>query len=152
MIDKNLRKIAPTGLRDPGARKKLEFFVPGDESASKLIASARFQTPRGTPKKLPFFMGTFLGTFWALPGRSWGHRDIFGVPRGVRKRAGTINFDAPDRPWESLGRFGRPESILGAILGRFWMPQGTPGSDFALFFDTDFHADLSSVASLLSTS
>ena len=87
-----------------------------------------------------------------LPGRSWGHRDIFEVPRGVRKRAGTINFDAPDRPWESLGRFGRPESILGAILARFWMPQGTPGSDFTLFSDTDFHADLSSVASLLSTS
>ena len=71
-------------------------------------------------------MGTFLGTFWALPGRSWGHRDIFGVPRGVRERAGTINFDAPDRPWESLGRFGRPESILGAILGRFWTPIFTP--------------------------
>ena len=90
-------------------------------------------------------MGTFLGTFWVLPGRSWGHRDIFGVPRGVRERAGTINFDAPDRPWESLGRFGRPESISGAISGRFW-------SEFALFFDTDVHSDLSSVASLLSTS
>ena len=114
------------GLCEPAVRKKLDFFAPGGESASKLIASARFQTPRGTPKKLPFFMGTFLGTFWALPGRSWGHRDIFGVPRGVRERAGTINFDAPDRPWESLGRFGRPESISGAILGRFWTPIFTP--------------------------
>ena len=79
-IDENRRKIAPTGLRDQAVRKKLDFFVPSGESASKLIASARFRTPWGTPKVSLFFTRTFFGTLRAFPGRS---RDASGTLRIV---------------------------------------------------------------------
>ena len=46
-IKENRRNIAPMGLRDQAVRKKLDFFIPGGESAAKLIASARFRTPWG---------------------------------------------------------------------------------------------------------
>ena len=123
-IDKHRRKIAPTGLRDPAVRQKLDFFALCGASASKLIASARFRTPRGTPKKPPFFTGTLFGTVWVLPGRS-------------RAASGTLRII----PASSLGALITPKTLPGAILGRFWKPRRLPGSDLASIFVTDFQTD-----------
>ena len=101
-IDKHRRKIAPTGLRDPAVRQKLDFSDLGGESASKLIASARFRAPRGTPKKLLFFTGTLFGTLRALPGHS----------RGASKTLRIV-------PGSSLCASGFPGTLPSAILGRF---------------------------------
>ena len=64
----NRGKLLKNYLRDPAVRREFDVFVPGGESASKLIASARFWIPGAAPKVSPFFTGTFFGTLRALPG------------------------------------------------------------------------------------
>ena len=60
-------KLLKNYLRDPAVRRELDFFVPGGESASKLIASGRFWIPGAAPEVSPFFAETFFGTLRALP-------------------------------------------------------------------------------------
>ena len=95
-------------------RKKLDFFVPGGESASKSIASARFRTPRGASKKLPFFTGTLFETLRAIPGRSRGASETLWIV-----------------PGSSLGALVTPKTLPGPFLGRFWEPRRPPRIDFA---------------------
>ena len=111
-FDKNRRKIAPKGLRERAVRKQnlIDFFAPGGESASKSIASARFRTPRGTPKKLFFFTRTFFWTLRTLPGRSRGASGMLRIVAG-----------------SSLGALVTPKTLPASILDRFWEPRRLPG-------------------------
>ena len=112
---------------------KWSYKRPKRSLESKFVLWAdleRLGTPWGSLGPLvynPFF---HFGPFWT-PGESpkmslWKKRDTFGVPRGVRKRAEAINFDAPNRPWESFGRFGRPEVDLGSDFGSILDAPGDP--------------------------
>ena len=94
------------GPARPSRAKKLDFCAPGCESTSKSIASARFRTSQGIPKKLPFFTGTLFRTLRALPGRS----------RGVSESLRLV-------PGSSLGASGFPGTLPSVILDRFWEPQ-----------------------------
>ena len=124
-IDENCRKIAPPTLREQAARQKLDFFAPGRDLVSILVASARSRTLPGALSGVP-------GRPWRVSGRSRG------APRTPRDAPETL----PRRHRDALGGHGVSreapgtdfESILGAP-SRF-------RDRFCIKFRVDFRVDL----------
>ena len=114
--------------------QNIAFFAPGGASASILVGSKHS---------------------WALPGdrpgalgRSWG------LSRRSRDAPGTILWhieNAPDGPWELLGRHGMPGRLPGVILNEFYVPRGPPWKRLSAISALIFMPIFATIASLLST-
>ena len=124
-------------MRKRGARKKLALFAAGGASASILAAPkcsrALFLAPWAGLGDSPGAPGT-------LPGRC--RDDPRTIPEHVE--------NAPDGPWELLGRQGVPGRLLGAILSRFWVPRGSPWKQFCAISALIFMPIFAIISSLLS--
>ena len=100
-INENRRKIARTTLRERTARKKIDFFAPGRDLASILVASGRSRTLPGALSGVP-------GRPWRVSGRSQGAEH---APRRSRDAIGML-----------LVAMGHPERLPRPVLSRFWVP------------------------------
>ena len=117
--------------------QKIRFF------GSRRRLGVDFDRPEalpGAPGRSSWRSGPPLGPLRALPGRC---RDDPGtIPGHVE--------NAPDGPWELLGRQGVPGRLLGAILSRFWVPRGFPWKRFCAISALIFIPMFAIISSLLS--
>ena len=120
-------------MRKRGARKNSLFSLPE-------VPRHRFWLPRSAPGRSSWRPGPGLGTLRALPGRC--RDDPRTIPGHVE--------NAPDGPWELLGRQGVPGRLLGAILSRFRVPRGSPWKQFCAISAFIFVPIFAIISSLLS--